>query len=245
MSTLKAIAHLNELTKDVTNDYYLRPKILGTLYEDDIIRRLKNKEIATENVNGKAFVQVFHRECLQAVNEGYNVVTDLFHATIGFNGVVYTKDLGHHVPAKQVNAHIALTQGESAREALKDLTVSVAEQPAPIGPVIQRVINPVTVISDTLDTGAMALIQGMRLAIKGEKTDEIGVYFTAADGTTEVRIPADQLSPNIPTKLQFVLPAGVTPGKWRVKVATQSTPNTSTFTKDVREYEYPNIVTVV
>ncbi|MDR1676125.1 MAG: hypothetical protein LBR86_06640, partial [Tannerella sp.] len=169
MSTVKAIAHVNELTKDSTDDYYLRPSILGTLYDDDIVQRLKEKEIATENVNGKAFVKVFHRECLQAVNENYNVVTDMFHATIGFNGVVYAKDLGHNVPAKQVHAHVALTQGEYAREALKHLTVSVAEQPAPIGPVIQRVTNPTAGLADTLDTGAMALIQGMRLAVRGEK----------------------------------------------------------------------------
>jgi hypothetical protein len=34
-------------------------------------------------------------------------------------------------------------------------------------------------------------------------------------------------------------------GEWRVKVATQFTSNASQFTKDVREYEYPNIVTVL
>jgi hypothetical protein len=112
MNTIKAIAYLNELTKDVNNDYYLRPNILGTLYDDDIILRLKKKEIATENVNGKAFVQVFHRECAQAVSEGYNVVTGLFHATPGFNGTVYTRDLGHNVSAGQVNARMNFTQGE-------------------------------------------------------------------------------------------------------------------------------------
>jgi hypothetical protein len=63
MSTIKAIAHLNELTKDVPNDYYLLPDKLGTLYEDDVTRRLEAKEIATKNVNRKAFVQLFHREC--------------------------------------------------------------------------------------------------------------------------------------------------------------------------------------
>jgi hypothetical protein len=83
----------------------------------------------------------------------------------------------------------------------------------------------------------------MRLAVRGEKTDEIGVYFTAADGT-EVRVPADRLSPNTIGKLQFVLSASVTPGKWRVKVATQST-FTRIFTKEVRVYEYPDIVTVL
>jgi hypothetical protein len=245
MSTIKAIAHLNELTKDETNDYYLRPDILGTLYDDDIIQRLKKKEIATENVNGKAFVQTFHRECAEAVNEGHNVVTGLFHATPGFNGVVYAKDLGHNVPAGQVNARMNFTQGEYAREALKNLTISVAEQPAPTGPVIQTVTNPVVGLADTLDTGAMALIQGMRLAVRGDRTDEIGVCFTPVDGSAEVRIPAGQLSPNTPTKLQFVLPADVKPGEWRVKVATQSASNSRIFTKDVREYEYPNIVTVV
>ncbi|MDR1455356.1 MAG: DUF4469 domain-containing protein [Tannerella sp.] len=245
MSTIKTIAYLNELTKDVTNDYYLRPNILGTLYEDEIILRLEKKEIATKNVNGKAFVQVFLRECALAVSEGYNVVTSLFHATIGFNGTVYAKDLGHNVPAGQVNARIALTQGEYAREEIGNLTVSVAEQPAPTGPIIQDVTNPVSGVSDTLNTGAMALIQGMRLAVRGDRPDEIGVFFTAADGTASVYIPAGQLSPNTPTRLQFVLPAGVIPGEWRVKVATQSGSSARVFTKEIREYEYPNIITVV
>jgi hypothetical protein len=246
MSTIKTIAHLNELTKDVNNDYYLRPNTLGTLYEDDIIQRLEKKEIATKNVNGKAFIQLFLRECAQAVSEGYNVVTGLFHATLGFNGTVYAKDLGHNVPAGQVNARIALTQGGYAREAISDLTLSIVEQPAPTGPVIQSVTNPVAGLADTLDTGAMTLIQGMRIAVRGDRTDGIGVYFTPLDGKTDaVRIPADQLSPNTPTRLQFVLPSGVTPGEWKVKVATQSLSKTRTFTKDVREYEYPNIITVV
>jgi hypothetical protein len=229
----------------VTNDYYLRPNTLDTLYDDDLIQRLKKKEIATENVNGKAFMQHFHRECAEAVNEGHNVVTGLFHAAPAFNGSVKAKDLGHNLSAGQVNARMNFTQGEYAREALKDLTISVAEQPAPTGPVIQAVSNPVVGLADTLDTGAMVLLQGMRLAVRGDRTDEIGVYFTAVDGSAEVRVPANQLSPNTPTKLQFVLPAGVTLGEWKVKVATQSTPNIRKFVKDVREYEYPNLITVV
>ncbi|MDR1406550.1 MAG: DUF4469 domain-containing protein [Tannerella sp.] len=245
MSTIKAIAHLNELTKDVANDYYLMASTRGTLHTDDIIRRMEEKEIATRNVNGKAFVQQFLHECLQAVGEDYNVVTDLFHAGIRFNGVVYAKDLGHHVTGKAVNAHVSLTQGEQAREAMKELTISVAEQPAPTGPVIQSVTNPVTEIPDTLDAGDMVLIRGMRIAVRGNETEKIGVYFTTPEGTAEVRIPATHLSPNTATRLQFVLPADVKTGQWKVRVATQSTANTATFTKDVREYVYPNIITVV
>jgi hypothetical protein len=113
--------------------------------------------------------------------------------------------------------------------------------------VIQVVTNPVTGLPDRLNAGAMVLIQGMRLAVRGteEKEGEIGVYFTPSGGTDAVRIPANQLSPNMPKKLQFVLPSGVTAGEWRVKVVTQSTSSVDRFTKDVREYEYPNTVIVL
>jgi hypothetical protein len=245
MNTIKAIAHLNELTKDVTNDYYLLHGVTGTLYDDDIIQRLEAKEIATKNVNGKAFVQLFLKECALAVGEGYNVVTGLFRASIGIRGVVYGKDLGRNIPAEQVNTRINLIPGAYAREAVRDLTVSVAEQPAPTGPVIQSITNPVASLPDTLNAGAMVLLQGMRLAVKGDNTDAIGVYFTSTDGSVTVHIPDGQLSPNTAGKLQFVLPAQVTPGEWKVKIATQSTSNTTTFTKETREYEYPGIIAVL
>jgi hypothetical protein len=245
MTVLKAIAHLNELTEETTNDYYLLPDIKGTLHEEDIIRRLEAKEIATKNVNGLAFVRTFHRECALAVSEGYNVVTGMFHATIGLKGVVFAKDLGHHLPAGQVNAHTGLIQGEYAREAVKDLTISVAEQPAPTGPVIQSVTNPVVNLPDTLNIGAMVLLQGMRLAVRGDKPDEIGVFFTSEDGVTSVRVPATHLSPNTPKKLQLVLPDKVSAGNWKVKVATQMTTNPKKFTENIREYEYPNFIKVI
>jgi hypothetical protein len=82
MGIIKATAYPNELTKDAANDYYLLPQSAGTLYDDDIIRRLEAKEIATKNVNGKAFVELFHRECAMAVAEGYSVVTGLFRASV-------------------------------------------------------------------------------------------------------------------------------------------------------------------
>jgi hypothetical protein len=244
---MKATAYVNELTKEETDNFYLIFNRGDTYYMDDILNRLRKKQIATDNVNGEAFVKTFFRECAEAVSEGHNVVTDLFHATIGINGVVYAKDLGHHVPAGQVDTRMNFIQGEYAREALKDLTISVAEQPAPTGPVIQVVTNPVVGQPDTLNTGAMVLLQGMRMAVRGtaEKIDEIGVFILSPDRTVSVRIPANQLSPNTPKKLQFVLPADVGPGEWRVKVATQFTSSAGRFTKDVREYEYPNIITVI
>ena len=39
MTQIKAIAHVNNLTKDDSTDYYLIPQILATLGPDGIIER--------------------------------------------------------------------------------------------------------------------------------------------------------------------------------------------------------------
>ena len=70
MSTIKTIAHPNELTKDVKNDLILQHQSIGTLYTPDIIRRLEQKQIATHNVDGAAFLKLFFEECIQAACEG-------------------------------------------------------------------------------------------------------------------------------------------------------------------------------
>jgi hypothetical protein len=243
-TTIKGIAHLNELTKDVANDYYVKPELKDTLRADDIIARLARREIATHNVDGKAFVTLFLKECAMAVSEGNNVVTDLFHAGIGIHGTLLSKDLGHAIPADQLDVRMHFTQGTEARAAITDTVVAVAEQPAPTGPDIQNVCNPTHNEPNVLNAGDMVLVQGLRIAVRGDKTEIIGVYFTPEEGGAEVFIAADRLSPNTPTKLQFVLPAAVTAGAWRVSVKTQSAVS-GAFTKDVRVNEYPFLVTVV
>jgi hypothetical protein len=244
-NVIKTVAHPNELTKDVKNDFYLQHQPVGTLYTADIIQRLENKQIATNNVNGPAFVRLFHAECILAVGEGYNVVTELCCIRIGIHGVVYSQDLGHNVPADRVNLRMVMTQSAEARSAVKNMTVQVGEQPAPSGPVIQSIYNPVQSEPDTLNTGAMGLIQGLRIAVRGDSEEEIGVFFTSVADGTVVHVAADQLAPNTPSKLQFVLPAAVVAGEWTVAVATQSTGQNSLSAKKVRRYDYPNVISVV
>jgi hypothetical protein len=125
------------------------------------------------------------------------------------------------------------------------MTVHVDEQPAASGPVIQSVCNPVNSDPDTLNTGAMVLIQGLRIAVRGDKTEEIGVFFTSAADGTVVHVAASQLVPNTPSKLQFVLPAAVVAGEWTVAAATQSTGQSTLVSKKVRRYDYPNVINVL
>ncbi|MDR2563499.1 MAG: DUF4469 domain-containing protein [Prevotellaceae bacterium] len=245
MTTIKAVAHPNGLSKSAKKDFYLLPKTRGTLHTKDIIARLEKKQIATKNVNGESFVLTFMEECVSAVKEGYNVVTYMHRMYMSLNGTVTTESLGHNLPAGQVEARVQFTQGIAVRKELDDVTVYVEEQPAAAGPVIQAVCNPSENIPDTLNTNSMVMVQGLRLIVRGDATEEIGVFFTTADEEINVKVSPEDIMPNTSTKLQFVLPSEVTAGKWKITLATQGTHNHTYHTKDVRRFEYPGLITVV
>lgn len=243
MATINAIAHPNELTKDVTNDFYLTPQVTASLTADDIIGRLRSREIATKNVDGAAFIQTFLDECITASAEGNNIVTNFFRSSIGIQGVIYDSELGHNIPAERLKVSVNLTQGEAARKAIEGTTIHVFEQTAATGPVIQSIVNPISRASGTLQIGGMALIEGMRLSLKGNDTT-VGINFTKTGDSTNVFIPAANVYPNTPTKLQFTLPTNMSNGDWEVSVTTQASSNGSALLKEPRTYQYHKVVTV-
>lgn len=245
MATIDAIAHLNELTKDATDDYYLTAKVRETLDVAAIVKRLSDREIATKNVDGIAFVQTFLDECAAASAEGYNIVTPFFRSSIGIQGVVYSKELGHNIPADRLKVSVNLTQGEGARKAVSGAVVHAYEQAGATGPVIQSITDPTENKADHLSAGCMVLVQGMRLSLKGDDAT-VGIRFNKESEPTGtgIFIPAAKVSPNTPTKLQFVLPAGVTDGKWLVTVTTQSSSSSTVLMKEPRSYQYGKIITV-
>lgn len=244
MSTISAIAHLNELTKDVTNDYYLTPQVKETLDVNGIIDRLKKREIATKNVDGKAFVQTFLDECADATAEGCNIVNSFFRSSLGIQGVAYAEDLGHNIPAERLKVAINLTAGEGARKTVENAVVYIFEQSGATGPVIQGIMDPTEQKADHLNINSMVLIQGMRLSLKGDSAS-VGILFTNAnDSTKTVFIAPAKVYPNTPTKLQFVLPAEVAEGKWLVEVTTQASGSSTVLLKEPRTYQYPELVKV-
>lgn len=245
MATINAIAHLNELTKDVTDDYYLTAEVRETLDVAAVIKRLSDRQIATKNVDGPAFVQTFLDECATASAEGNNIVNSFFRSSIGIQGVIYAKELGHNIPAERLKVSVNLTQGEGAKKAVLGAVVHAYEQAGATGPVIQSITDPTENKADHLSAGCMVLIQGMRLSLKGENAT-VGIRFNKESEPTGagIFIAAAKVSPNTPTKLQFVLPAGVTDGKWLVTVTTQASSNSGVLMKEPRSYQYAKVITV-
>lgn len=242
MDIIDAIAHLNVLT-EVDNDYYLLPNVRGTLTIDGILERLREREIATKNVDGAAFVKTFLHECALASTQGYNINTPFFRSSLSIQGSVFSEDLGSNVQGDRVKVGVNLEQGDEVRSMMANATVHVFEQAAPSGPALKTVHCPEEAEPHRLQLSGMVMIEGRRLAVKGD-AEGVGVIFEKADGSgSPVLIPPAKLNPNQPSLLQFILPAAVTAGEWRVKVCTQYGSGGS-LVKEPRTSEYYRTVTV-
>ena len=228
------------------DDFFLNHKALGLLTTGDILKRLAGRNISTVNVSGEVFIEQFFKECAIALEEGHNVSCGLFRTMISIKGVIDSSQLGHTISSDTVEVRVNFEHGKLLADFGKGGQINIAKNPVSGAPLLQKVTNPTVKVADTLNIAGMALIEGLNIAIRGDKTDEIGIFFTRVDNPSiEVRIPADKLYPNTPTKLQFVLPPTITAGEWRVAVATQSGSKNGKYLETVRTSEYALAVMVV
>ena len=245
MATFFAEGQDNALTER-PDDLFLNHKALGLLTTVDILNRLSARNISTVNVSGEVFIEQFLEECSLALNEGYNISTSLFRTTISIKGVIEASQLGRTISTDNVDLNVNFSKGKLLAEFGKGDQISIAKNPVSGAPLLQKITNPTVKKADTLNVSGMALIEGLNIAVRGDKTDEIGVFFTSVSNpAVTVRITAEQIYPNTPSKLQFVLPPSITAGEWRIAVATQSGSKNGKFSETVRTGEYALPVTVI
>jgi hypothetical protein len=157
--------------------------------------------------------------------------------------------LGHNAHPGEVKIKVNFNLGKNSRDMIDHMQVGIHPTLSSGAPVIQSITNPTNVSApEALELGGMVVINGLNVAIEGDKPDEIGVFFTDSAGggsATEVHIPARKCSPNTPSMVQFVLPPEVTRGVWTVRLATQTSGAKGRFVKEVRSFTYASPVAVM
>lgn len=244
MATINAVPHPHRLSKKTDNEYYLTPDYREPIDEAGIVKRLQDKGIATGNVDGLTFLKLCMDEAVQAAAEGHVVNLHTIRLALGIKGVVTKEDLGKTTSAEEVNVYLNSNVTEKGKKRLKDLKVSVYEQPAAVGPAVQSIQCPLTKQEAVVKAGQSVLIQGKRLTVKGEQS-QLGVFFTSVDDPElQYQIPKEQLYPNKPSQLLFILPKEIPAGRYTVSVVTASTRWSSYLLKEPRTGYYPWEVTV-
>jgi hypothetical protein len=239
INILRATAHENPLASVPEGHLTLSHEIVGNISRRQLEELMTQDGIATENVNGFAFVDAFMEKVMQLVMAGYRVHGKWLHSSIVLSGTVPAERLGHHAHPGEVGVKVSFNLAKRSREMVDRLPVSIHDDIASGAPIIQSITNPLVGTPDTVNAGGMVMIRGLNISIEGERTADIGVFLTPVGGGAVVHIAAGKFAPNTPGKVQFVLPPEVTPGEWMVRLATQTSGGKKLrFTKEVRSYTY-------
>ena len=225
-------AYPNTLTPDVADDYTVRVDTQSTPLTLDDIARVTAERLGEETVKIRAALQVGMEVVAQAVASGFCVSTPLCYAQPTASGVVMEHELSQPVAREKIRVYASFRQGSAMTEALKNAKLRLYLQPAATGPYIAGMTSAffneqagtdgaVTRVPLPMEAGGMAVITGNGLKVVGTDPSVGITLVSVANPSTKFLIPATQISPNTPKKLQFVLPAGVTEGEWTVSVTTQ------------------------
>lgn len=240
-------AYPNELTPDVDNDYTVR---VETQEMSLGLEHIATKVAKNLNKSVNEVRSILEEACQETANyaaSGFCISTPLFTLRPMASGVIMEEELSQPVDREKISVYGSLSQGALLKEAFAKTHLKLFLQPAVTGPYITGMVsaapvNPVTQTRAPIKGGKMAVLNVKNGKIVGDDSS-VGITLTSVSNPeTSFFIGPDDISPNTPTKLQFILPAGVTDGEWRVKITTQY--SSSGQTKAPRSFELARPVNI-
>lgn len=229
----------NPLTPE-KDDYTAKVQLNGTLTNEQIANEIvaERTEYRPETIlNILNISDEIKRTRLAsgfAINDG---VTQMYPAVSGrFVGAAAQFDSAVH------SVGVTMVASSALRTAMSETKV-VVQGPAPVGPVINKVLDVYTgKENNTITVNKSLKIFGQRLRIAGDNA-LVGIWFIAAnESATRTRVDDPDVVDNNPSQLTVTVPA-LAAGDYYVEVVTQSTAG-QTLIKDPRSYQYGLALTI-
>lgn len=232
-------AYPNELTPDVDNDYTVRVDTQTQPIGLDTLVEMAAERIGCEPSLAQSILRIAMEEAARAVASGFCVSTPLCYVQPMASGVLMEEELSLPVDRNRIKVYGSFRQGAALSEAMARARLKLYLQPATTGPYIAGMVSALQPAGAKevipMRAGEMAVITGNKLKVVGDDPS-VGIHLTSVDNPeTTFHITAAQIAPNMPKKLQFVLPAGITEGAWRLEVTTQYS-NANRMTKIPRTF---------
>ena len=229
--TLKALDLA--ITKDITNDYYLQPKLQKCLGINDLAAEIAALSTRQEDPEEIARIgnKIFER-MMWYISSGYSISTLLGYFRPTTQGVFLDSELNSAIDRKRLKLGVAYSMSTQMRKSLDEVELDVEILKAVSGPQPFAVVsaqdaqNPLAAARGEgvpITAGQTCIIKGKNIKIGGTG-EQIGVTIKRTDGDSGETFffPPSKLYPNTPTQIGFVLPTTVTDGSvWSVTVCTQ------------------------
>ncbi|AZZ58239.1 DUF4469 domain-containing protein [Riemerella anatipestifer] len=228
MNTLKAWLRPNLLTKDDPNDFVAVPLLGGSLGITEIVNALKKEGMEIQTETAVDIITRFNRKASELVLNGYSVNTGLVYMRPAIKGVFYDKTWDKEKHSVYVNVN----QGLDLRKAVADTKVEIlGEQSSPMS--VFSITDKATGKADgTLTKGKNAEIKGTFIKIDGNDPKN-GIVFKNLDNQNEVKLLAEHIVLNKPSRLLILIPTDLDAGNYELSITTQYS-NGKTVLKEPR-----------
>lgn len=218
----------NTVTVDNKEDMILVPVSIGSADENRIIAELKAEDSGLREETIRHVFDLQKRVIKRLLMTGMSVNTGLYYASVSFRGVVENSTWN---PAKN-SIVVNFNVGADLREAIKQTTVGIIGEKGS-AMYIGSVQDAATRAQDASATAGRAFtITGGKLKVAGDNP-AVGITLTDSKGT-ETKVTEDLWVTNDPSKLTFIIPAGLANGTYELKVTTQFSGNSKELLKAPR-----------
>lgn len=213
--TLNAQLANNTVTADNKDDKILTLVSAGTADKQRLISEIMEINPGLERETVEAVINLEQRVLKKLILTGYRVNTGLFSAVAQFTGTVENNAFD----PERNSVYVSLTQGKELREAIQATTVNIVGEKGSAMYVAGGTDTATRAPGFTATAGRNYTLTGQRIKIAG--TDpSVGITLTDAEGEV-TRITDDMIALNEPSRLIFLIPAGLADGAYTLTVTTQ------------------------
>lgn len=205
----------NTVTTDNTEDMILIPVSIGSANEARILAEMKAEDSGLREETILHVLGLKKRVIKRLLMSGYSVNDGICYASVSFRGII---EGGQWNPAKN-SIVVNFNPGADLREAIKNTSVNIiGEKGSAI--YISGTADASTRAQDASATAGRAFtLTGGRLKVVGTDAS-VGITLTNSTGVV-TPITEDLFVVNNPSKVTFIIPAGLADGTYELKLTTQ------------------------
>lgn len=237
MSKIKLWLYDNPLTED-PNDYSAKVSSAGSLNLDDVVDGIvaNRSEYQAETI--RSIGTLIFKEIGDRLEEGYNVSTPLFSASLAVTGAFSSKTASYTTEDHKLKVNLR-TNGAYLAE-LQESEVEILGV-ADVGGIIGKVIDSQTAVEDsTITPNDIVQIEGAKIKVEGD-AETVGVFLVRQTDNTRIKIT--RIVSNKPSELLVLLPT-LNAGDYQLEIVTQHSGG-GTMTKEPRTIVFEHMLSVL
>lgn len=209
----------NAVTVDNKDDMIAVLVSAGTADSKRILAEIMELNPGLEPETVEAVMNYEKRVVKKLLLTGYRVNNGLYNAVIQPTGVIENSAWDK----SRNSLYASFTQGAELREAISATNVNIIGKKSDVMYIAGGMDAATRATGFTATAGRNFTVTGAQLKVVG--TDpSVGIYLTASNGT-ETQITEDMFGLNEPSKLIFLIPAGLPDGEYTLRITTQYNKN--------------------